>query len=466
MQKEIANELLVLIGGKSNIISISHCTTRLRFEVKDETKIDIHAIKQLQGVQGTFFRYGLFQIIFGAGVVNKIYKELIHVWENAPSEEPGQQKSSSRKQKSSSRKLNPVAAFAKTLSDIFVPIIPAITASGLLMGLIGMIKVFHWFAAGSPWIKMLDLVSSTAFILLPILVGFSAARQFGSNPYLGAVIAGLLTHPDLLDPSMLGSKTPASLDIWGLHIPMMGYQGSIIPILFSVYVMSRIEKLLKSIVPKSLDVVIIPFTTILMTGFLALIVMNPAASIIGQIMTQSIVYIYDHAGIAAGALFGGIYSTIVLSGLHHSFYAIEATLLADPHVGVNFLVPIWSMANVAQGGAGLAVFFKTKQSSLKKIALPASLTAFLGIVEPIVFGVNVKLIRPFIGAAIGGAIGGAYVVAVHVVSNSYGLTGIPMISIVLPFGAANFVHYMIGFLAAAVSAFIATLFLGFKEETE
>ncbi|MGZ3120193.1 sucrose-specific PTS transporter subunit IIBC, partial [Bacillus subtilis] len=459
LHKEIAKELLLLAGGKNNIISISHCTTRLRFDVKDETKIDIHAIENLQGVQGTFFRYGLFQIIFGAGVVNKIYKEVVHVWETAPSEEPVHQKKASRK-------LNPAAAFAKTLSDIFVPIIPAITASGLLMGLIGMIKVFHWFAAGSPWIKMLDLVSSTAFILLPILVGFSAARQFGSNPYLGAVIAGLLTHPDLLDPSMLGSKTPSSLDIWGLHIPMMGYQGSMIPILLSVFVMSKIEKLLKSIVPKSLDVVIIPFITVMVTGCLALIVMNPAASIIGQIMTQSIVYIYDHAGIAAGALFGGIYSTIVLSGLHHSFYAIEATLLANPHVGVNFLVPIWSMANVAQGGAGLAVFLKTKQSSLKKIALPASLTAFLGIVEPIVFGVNLKLIRPFIGAAIGGAIGGAYVVAVQVVANSYGLTGIPMISIVLPFGAANFVHYMIGFLIAAVSAFIATLFLGFKEETE
>lgn len=223
------------------------------------------------------------------------------------------------------------------------------------MGLIGMIKVFHWFAAGSPWIKMLDLVSSTAFILLPILVGFSAARQFGSNPYLGAVIAGLLTHPDLLDPSMLGSKTPSSLDIWGLHIPMMGYQGSMIPILLSVFVMSKIEKLLKSIVPKSLDVVIIPFITVMVTGCLALIVMNPAASIIGQIMTQSIVYIYDHAGIAAGALFGGIYSTIVLSGLHHSFYAIEATLLANPHVGVNFLVPIWSMANVPRrsGACGI-----------------------------------------------------------------------------------------------------------------
>lgn len=176
MQKEIAKELLLLAGGKSNIISISHCTTRLRFEVKDETKIDIRAIENLQGVQGTFFRYGLFQIIFGAGIVNKIYKEVVCVWEASPSEEAVQEKHARRK-------LNPVTTFAKTLSDIFMPIIPAITANGLLMGLIGMIQVFHWFSADSPWIKMLDLVSSTAFILLPILVGFSAARQFGSNPF-------------------------------------------------------------------------------------------------------------------------------------------------------------------------------------------------------------------------------------------------------------------------------------------
>lgn len=297
MQKEIAKELLLLAGGKSNIISISHCTTRLRFEVKDETKIDIRAIENLQGVQGTFFRYGLFQIIFGAGIVNKIYKEVVCVWEASPSEEAVQEKHARRK-------LNPVTTFAKTLSDIFMPIIPAITANGLLMGLIGMIQVFHWFSADSPWIKMLDLVSSTAFILLPILVGFSAARQFGSNPFLGALIGGLLTHPDLLDPSMLGSKTPASLDIWGLHIPLMGYQGAIIPILLSIYIMSKIEKLLKTIVPKSLDVVIIPFITVMVTGCLALIVMNPAAAIIGQVISQSIEYIYHHAGIAAGALFG------------------------------------------------------------------------------------------------------------------------------------------------------------------
>lgn len=174
---------------------------------------------------------------------------------------------------------------------------------------------------------------------------------------------------------MLGKETPLPWT-YGADIPLMGYQGAIIPILLSVYIMSKIEKLLKTIVPKSLDVVIIPFITVMVTGCLALIVMNPAAVIIGQVISQSIEYIYHHAGIAAGALFGGIYSTIVLSGLHHSFYAIEATLLADPHVGVNFLVPIWSMANVAQGGAGLAVFFKTKQSSLKKSRSPAPLPRF------------------------------------------------------------------------------------------
>lgn len=456
LHKDIAKELLPLAGGKENIINITHCTTRLRFEVRDETKIDIAAIENMQSVQGTFFRYGLFQIIFGAGIVNKIYKEVIQLCQEDQTEQPI----------ASNHEMNVITRFAKTLSDIFVPIIPAIVASGLLMGLIGMIKVFNWISPHSPFLKMLDIFSSSAFIILPILVGFSAAKQFGSNPFVGAVIGGILTHPDLLDPSMLGSQTPEALHLFGMHVPLMGYQGTIIPILLSVYIMSKIEKLLKKLIPDSLDLVIIPFITVMVTGFIALTVMGPAATFIGHIITFLLDFVYQYAGTAAGFLFGGLYSLIVLSGLHHSFYVFEASLLADPKIGVNFLLPIWSMANVAQGGAGLAVFFKTKNGNLKKISIPASLSAFLGIIEPIVFGVNLKLVRPFIGASIGGALGGAYVAAMHVVSNSYGLTGIPMISIILPLGVTNFVHYMIGFSIAAVSAFIATLILGFKEEKE
>ncbi|ATH94748.1 PTS system sucrose-specific transporter subunits IIBC [Bacillus glycinifermentans] len=454
--KEIAKELLSRIGGSENVIDISHCTTRLRFNVKDDTKIDIASIEELEHVQGTFFRYGLFQIIFGAGTVNKIYKEMLQLCEPAPIEKEIEPQS----------RMNHFTRFAKTLSDIFVPIIPAMVASGLIKGLIGVLKEFGLSAADVPAMKMLDIFSSSAFIILPVLLGFSAAKQFGANPYLGAVIGGILTHPDLLDPSLLGSKALPTVNVFGLEVPLIGYQETVIPVLLSVYIMSSIEKLLKKIVPCSLDLLVIPFVTVMVTGFAALFIMGPVSLFIGHLMSECLGFVYQYAGPVAGLLFGGLYSLLVLSGLHHSFYVIEASLLADPEYGVNFLLPIWSMANVAQGGAGLAAFVKTKNADIKKIAIPASLTAFLGIAEPVMFGVNLKYLRPFIGAAIGGALGGAYVTFVHVAANSYGLTGIPMISIILPLGTANLVHYLIGFAIAAVSAFVATLCLGLKEEKE
>lgn len=456
--KEIARELLPLIGGAENVISISHCTTRLRFNVRDETKIDIAAVEKMESVQGTFFRYGLFQIIFGAGVVNKIYKEMAHYSVPGPIGQEIQPESQSN--------INLLTKFAKTLSDIFVPIIPVIVASGLLMGLIGVLKEFSLGAYDGPVMKLLDIFSSAAFIILPVLLGFSAAKQFGANPFLGAVIGGILTHPDLLDPSMLGSQKPSSVDILGFQVPLIGYQGTVIPILLSVYIMSKLERILKRIVPRSLDLLVIPFITVMTAGFAALFIMGPLSLLIGHLVSGCLGFVYQYAGPAAGFLFGGLYSLLVFSGLHHSFYVIEASLLADPQYGVNFLLPIWSMANVAQGGAGLAVCLKTKNANLKKISIPASFTAFLGIVEPIMFGVNLKLLRPFIGASIGGALGGAYVVFMHVAANSYGLSGIPMISIILPLGTANLIHYLIGFAIAAISAFIATLCLGFKDEKE
>ena len=457
LQKEIARVLLPLIGGVENIISISHCTTRLRFNVRDEEKIDIAAIEKMESVQGTFFRYGLFQIIFGTGVVNKIYKEMIQYSDPAPFEEA---------RRETQPNMNVLTRFAKTLSDIFVPIIPAIVASGLLMGLIGVLKEFNLGAYGGPLMKMLDIFSSSAFVILPVLIGFSAAKQFGANPFLGAVIGGILTHPDLLDPSMLGSQKPESIEVFGLEVPLIGYQGTVIPILLSVYMMSKIEKFLKRIVPSSLDLIVAPFITVMASGFAALFIMGPLSLMIAHFISDCLGFVYHFAGACAGFLFGGLYALLVLSGLHHSFYVIEASLLADPEYGVNFLLPIWSMANVAQGGAGLAVFLKTKNAGIRKIAIPASLTAFLGIVEPVMFGVNLKLVRPFIGASIGGALGGAYAVFTHVATNSYGLSGIPMISIILPLGTANLIHYLIAFAIAVISAFIATLCLGFKDEKE
>jgi PTS system sucrose-specific IIC component len=359
--------------------------------------------------------------------------------------------------------MNPLTRLAKTLSNIFVPLIPAIVASGLLNGFLGMLRAFHWVSPESPLFRLLDMFSSAAFNILPILIGFSAAREFGANPYLGAVIGGIMTHPALLNPWTLGSQKPEVMYLFGLPVKLIGYQGTVLPVLMSVYIMSWLEKRLRRIVPHAVDLLVTPFLTVMSVGFIALIAVGPLGNLLGDGIAYSLRFVYTHVGWFAGLLFGGLYSSIVMTGIHHSFHAIEAGLLANPKIGVNFLLPIWSMANVAQGGAGLAVCFLTRDKKLKEIAIPSGLSAFLGITEPVIYGVNLRLRKPFIGAAIGGALGGTYVVATHVVANAYGLTGIPMIAIVAPLGMSNLLHYLVGFAIAVVSAFGATILLTWKQ---
>jgi PTS system sucrose-specific IIC component len=453
--KDIAEKIVPLLGGKENIISATHCATRLRLVLQDESKADKAEIEEVEGVKGAFASSGQFQIIFGTGSVNKVYEQLQPMIGKMDVD-------SVSHAEAVKQKMNPFARFAKTLSNIFVPIIPAIVASGLLMGLLGMMKAFEWVSTDSPFIVLLDMFSSAAFIILPILIGVSASREFGANPYLGAVIGGILTHPALQNPWGLAEAKPEYLNFAGMDIAMLGYQGTVIPILLAVYVMSKIEKGLRKIVPNSIDLLVTPFLTIISTGFIALIAIGPLGRGLGTLITTTLTYVYDTAGFMAGLIFGGTYSLIVLTGVHHSFHAIEAGLLAD--LGKNYLLPIWSMANVAQGGAGLAVFFMTKRAKTKEIALPGAFSAFLGITEPVIFGVNLRYRKPFIGGMIGGALGGAYVVFTNVAANAYGLTGIPMIAIVAPFGTSAIMNYLIGFVIAVAGAFIATLLLGLKEE--
>ncbi|MEA1012718.1 sucrose-specific PTS transporter subunit IIBC [Bacillus cereus] len=453
--KQIATQVLQNIGGKENIIRATHCATRLRLILKDETRINAAEIENIDGVKGAFATSDQYQIIFGTGVVNKVYDEFSKLIGMTELDSPVSNDIPKKK-------MNPLARLAKTLSNIFVPIIPAIVASGLLMGLLGMLKAFKLVPGDHSLIQLLDMFSSAAFIILPILIGVSAAKEFGGNIFLGAVVGGILTHPSLTNPWTLSNAKPTVLHFLRMDIDMIGYQGTVLPILLCVYVMSTIEKELRKRVPNSLDLLVTPFLTIIITGFLSLILIGPIGYKIGDGITYLLNTIYQFAGPVAGLIFGGLYSTIVLTGLHHSFHAIEAGLLANKDIGVNFLLPIWSMANVAQGGATLAVYFKTKNKKTKEIAIPAAASAFLGITEPAIFGVNLKLGKPFIAAAIGGAIGGAYVVWMQVAANAYGLTGIPMLTIVAPLGMMNVIHYVIGFAIAVITAFVATFIL-YKE---
>ncbi|SFK08823.1 PTS system sucrose-specific IIB component, Glc family (TC 4.A.1.2.9)/PTS system sucrose-specific IIC component, Glc family (TC 4.A.1.2.9) [Halobacillus dabanensis] len=454
--KEVAEKLVPLLGGKANVVSATHCATRLRLVIDDESQIDKSAIEELDGVKGAFSSSGQFQIIFGTGTVNKVFAHFGPLVGVSMEEEEGGKDVSHKD--AAKRKMNPFARFARTLSNIFVPIIPAIVAAGMLMGLLGLMNTYNWVDPESGMFVMLDMFSSASFIILPILIGFSAAKEFGGNTYLGAVIGGIMTHPSLLNPWGLSDAQPETLDFLGFGVEMLGYQGTVIPVLLTVYVMAKMEQGFRKIVPNAIDLLLTPFLTVIFTGFVALLVVGPLGRMLGNGLTSVLGIVYETAGPIAGLIFGGLYSTIVLTGVHHSFHAIEAELL---NVGGNYLLPIWAMANVAQGGATLAVFFKTKNKKTKEIALPAGISAFLGITEPAIFGVNLKHRRPFIGAAIGGALGGAYVVFTQVMANGIGLTGLPMFAI-----AQDPINYGIGCLIAIGGAVIATLLLGWKEEVK
>ncbi|PNH94739.1 sucrose-specific PTS transporter subunit IIBC [Vibrio diazotrophicus] len=441
--EKISRDLIPLLGGKENISSAAHCATRLRLVLVDDSQLNQAEIDNVEGVKGCFVNAGQIQIIFGTGLVNKVYAEFV-------SQIGLSETSKTELTNIATQKLNPFQRIARLLSNIFVPIIPAIASAGLLMGLLGLVRSNGWAAPDSALFIMLDMCSSAAFIILPILIGFTSAKEFGGNPFLGAVLGGILTHPALTNAWGVASGYN-TMDFFGIDVAMIGYQGTVFPVLLAAWFMSNVEKQLRRIVPDSIDLIVTPFVTVIVTGFVALLFIGPVGRALGDGITLSLSFIYEHIGWLAGFLFGGTYSMIVITGIHHSFHAIEAGLLTNPEVGVNFLLPIWSMANVAQGGACLAVAFKAKDTKVKAIAVPAGISCMLGITEAAIFGVNLRYGKPFVAALIGGALGGAYVVLTKVGMTAVGMTGIPGMVITQP---GSLLNYIIGMCIAFGGAFV------------
>ncbi|HGL6716824.1 sucrose-specific PTS transporter subunit IIBC [Burkholderia contaminans] len=451
---ETAQALLPLVGGSANVARLSHCATRLRLVVHDATEIDHAAIGALELVKGSFSGAGQVQIIIGQGTVEKVHDAMQPLLGTSAAGSLDE-----LKQDVVARQ-NAVQKLACTLSNIFVPIIPVIVASGLMMGLLGMLKSVGWIADDATF-QILNIFASTAFVFLPILIAFSAARDFGVSPFLAAALAGIMIHPDLQNAWTLGSGVHEYWSLFGLHVAKVGYQGTVLPILLAVWMMSWIERGVKRFMPNAIDLIFTPFLTLLISGAIALTVVGPVGRALGDGLSFGLQAIYQHGGAVAGVVFGGLYSTIVITGIQHSFHAIEAGLLANPTIGVNFLLPIWSMANVAQGGATLAVFFTTRDEKIRQIAVPAALSCLMGITEAAIFGVNLRFFWPFVFAAIGGAVGGGWVVATHVGMTGIGLTALPGLAIVRPDGVVN---YLIGGALAFAVAFTGTWLRSVKAE--
>lgn len=467
----IAKQLLEHLGGKSNIQALAHCATRLRLALKDDALIDEAAIESLDGVKGQFKVAGQYQIIFGSGIVNQVYAEVAKLTGMT-------EMSTSDVASAGAEKQNIVQRAVKGLSDIFVPIIPAIVAGGLLMGLFNVLTAQGLFIDGQSLIdanpgladlaSMINTFANAPFVYLPVLLAFSASRKFGGNPFLGAALGMLMVHPDLLNGWGFGSAsvsgTVPTWNILGLEIQKVGYQGSVLPVLVSAFILAKVENGLRKFIPSVLDNLLTPMLAIFITGFLTFTLVGPITRDVGFMLGDGLNWLYDSAGFVGGALFGFIYAPFVITGMHHSFIAIETQLLADIAVtGGTFIFPIAAMSNVAQGAAALAVGFSTKDIKLKGIAVPSGITALLGITEPAMFGVNLKLRYPFIAAITGAAVSSAFITLFNVKAQALGAAGLPGIISITP---DKISYYVVGMAISFAVAFGMTILLGMRAKAK
>jgi sucrose PTS system EIIBCA or EIIBC component len=467
----IASKLLKLLGGKSNIKAVAHCATRLRLVLEDESIIEESEIDALEGVKGQFKVAGQYQIIFGSGIVNQVYAELSKLTGMS-------EMSTSEVATAGADKQNIVQRAVKGLSDIFVPIIPAIVAGGLLMGIFNVLTAKGLFIDGMSIIdanpgladlaSMINTFANAPFVYLPILLAFSASRKFGGNPFLGAALGMLMVHPDLLNGWGFGGAavhgTVPTWNILGLEIQKVGYQGSVLPVLVATFILAKVEHGLRTFIPSVLDNLLTPMLAIFITGVLTFTVVGPFTRDLGFLLGDGLTWLYDSAGFIGGAVFGFIYAPFVITGMHHSFIAIETQLLADiAKTGGSFIFPIAAMSNVAQGGASLAVGFMTKDKKLKGIAMPSGITALLGITEPAMFGVNLKMRYPFIAAITAAAASSAFITMFHVKAQALGAAGLPGI---ISIGPDKISYYVIGMLISFTVAFGLTYALGVKDKAK
>lgn len=457
--RKTAQEIYDHIGRKENLISAAHCATRLRLVISDNEKADKDYIENIDGVKGVFFAQGQMQIILGTGVVNKVYDEFIKI--------AGISESSKEelKQVAASRASLP-QRLIKTLGDIFVPIIPAIVASGFLMGIMEALNfmVNNGFlnidTSGSIY-TFAQLFSNTAYTFLPILIAYSGAKVFGANPYLGAVIGMIMIHPNLQNAWTVATEgVQATQKVWfGLYsIDMVGYQGHVIPVIIAVWVLAQIEKRLHKVVPAMLDLFVTPLVSVFVTGYLTLSVIGPVFVAVENGLLDGIQWLIALPFGIGSFLMGAFYAPTVVAGVHHMYTIIDLGQIAK--FGVTFWLPLASAANVAQGGAALAVALKTKDKKVKAMAVPSALSACMGITEPAIFGVNLRFGKPFITACIGGAFGALFASITGLGATGTGVTGIFGVLLCLN----EPMKYILMFVIAFGVSFALTWIFGYKNE--
>ncbi|AID43724.1 PTS system trehalose-specific EIIBC component [Staphylococcus xylosus] len=459
VKKKDVQDIVEAVGGKDNLDTATHCVTRLRLVLKDDDKVDKDRLSDNDLVKGQFKADNQYQIVIGPGTVDEVYKQLIA--------ETGISESSKDDAKAAAaKKGNPIQRLIKLLGDIFIPILPAIVTAGLLMGINNLLTMEDLFGP-KPLVEqfpqlgdisnIINVIASTAFIFLPALIGWSSMRVFGGSQILGLVLGLILMNPQLVSQYDIAKGNIPTWDIFGLEIKQLNYQGQVLPILLAAYVLAQIEKFLNKHVHDSIKMLVVGPIALLITGFLAFIVIGPVALWLGTGITNGVTFIFEHAGWLGGAIYGLLYAPLVITGLHHMFLAVDFQLMGS-ELGGTYLWPILAISNICQGSAAFGAWFVYRRRKMGKeqgLAMTSGVSGFLGVTEPALFGVNLPLKYPFIAAISTSCVLGAIIGATRVLG-SVGVGGVPaFISIKSEYWGI----YLVCTLLAIVVPAILTVFL-------
>ncbi|WP_342439621.1 PTS system trehalose-specific EIIBC component [Paenibacillus sp. FSL L8-0436] len=462
INRQNVEQIVQAIGGKDNIEAATHCVTRLRFALKDEGKVDTSALERNDLVKGHFSSQGQFQVIIGPGLVDKVYEEMIGITGGARSSKDEVKTAASKHQ-------NPLQQAIKTLADIFIPILPAIVMAGLLLGINNILtgpgiffdarSLVDVYPQWKDIASIINTIASTAFTFLPALIGWSAVTRFGGSPLLGIVLGLILVHPDLLSAyGYADAKLEGTVPVWNLfgwEVNKIGYQGQVLPVLVSAYLLARLERWLNKRVHDSIKLLVVAPVALLVTGFLAFTVIGPVTFMIANAITTGLVNIFGSFPALGGLIYGGLYALLVITGMHHTFLAVDIQLIGSE--GGTFLWPMLALSNIAQGAAALGMLFVAKQEKTKGLAVTSSISAFLGVTEPAIFGVNIRYKYPFIFGMIGSGLAGILLALNNVLASSIGVGGIPGFLSIFP---KQWGIFFVGMAIVLIIPFGATVLFG------
>lgn len=441
----LAEELLGKLGGASNVADAAHCMTRLRVLPIDRSKVKMEDIKNTEGVFGVIEEETI-QIVLGPGVVNKVHTEFEKLLGEASGDLNLKEVASKNKSEIDRKNAKPFKLFLRRIASIFIPLIPALVASGLITGITKAIVQAGWLAAESQLAIILTVIGSGLFAYLGILVGTNAAKEYGGSPALGALAGILVINPAVGDISLFGEN-------------LLPGRGGLIGVLFAAIFIAFVEKQVRKFIPQSLDIILTPTIALLITGIVTYIVFMPVGGFLSDAITNGLLNVLDFGGVVAGFVLGAAFLPLVITGLHQGLTPVHLELINS--IGDDPLLPILAMGGAGQVGAAFAIYMKTKKASLKRAIGGGLPSGMLGIGEPLIFGVTLPLGRPFLTACLGAGVGGAFQAQFGIATSSIGVSGLPLTFLVHPNQIALF---LAGLFISYIAGFIFTYLFGFKDE--